>query len=107
MAVICIAYKTLICNQVREAIMYIKKSLRQDHKQWGLEDRFHWNTDWFKVGISKGLVLEWSVVAIAITMIPTNLKLNHPKSKQRGCHFAPIFNGFRQNGSHFVQTEHH
>ena len=47
----------------------------------------HWNTECFEVWISNGLVLEWSVIAIAISMVPTIPKLNHWKSQQKKATF--------------------
>ena len=54
----------------------------------------HWNTKCFDVKISNGLVLETSIIAKAIAMVPTTPKPKHCKSKQNGCHFVRIFNGF-------------
>ena len=62
----------------------------------------HWNTEWFKVPISSGLLLKWLVIAIAIAVVLTFPKLNHWKSKQNGSHFDWISNSFGQNGHHFV-----
>ena len=72
--------------------------------QWGLEYRTleyqtHWNTECFEVQISNGLVLEWSVIAKHIAMVPTIPKPNRRKSKQNGVHFVPIYNGLGENGS--------
>ena len=69
--------------------------------QWGLE--YH-TLEYlsFEVQISNGLVLEWSVIAIA--MVLNILKLNNLKSKNNGGHFVQISNGFRQNGHHFAQN---
>ena len=43
----------------------------------------HWNTELFKVQISNGSVLKWSV-------IPTIQKTNYWKSEQNGSHFVQI-----------------
>ena len=58
----------------------------------------------FEVWISNGSVLDWSVIAIAIAMVPTILKLNHWISEQNGEQFNWISKGFGQNGHHFVQN---
>ena len=77
--------------------------------QWGLEYqileyRTHWNSKHFKVWISKSSVLEWSVIAIAIAMVPTIPEPNQWKSKVDSSHFVQISNGFGQDGGHFVQN---
>ena len=38
-------------------------------------------------------------------MIRTILNPNHWKSKQNGCHFVPIYNGFRKHDRHSVQNK--
>ena len=55
------------------------------------------NTQHFEVQITNGSVLERSVLAIAIAMVPAILKLNHWKSEQNEGHFVQISNGFGQN----------
>ena len=82
-----------ICTAIQH---YIVHKIDQWPQYSGGLNIEHWNTKHFKVWIFHGLVLEWSVIAIA--MAPTILKLNHWKSKQNGS------NGSRQNGRHFVQN---
>ena len=95
----CLRYQT-----EREAIVHKKDGPIKNKKvKWGLEYQ-HWNTKHFEVPISNGSVLEWSLIAIAIAMIPTILKPNHWKFEQNGHHFVPISNDFRQNDQHFVQN---
>ena len=70
-----------------------------------LEYGTHWNTKLFEVWIFNGLVLGWSVIAIAIGMVLTIPKLSHCKNpKKLAAIFVPISNGFGQNGRHFVQN---
>ena len=52
----------------------------------------HWSTERFEVQISNGSVLEWSIMAIAVTMVPTIRKPNHWKSEQNCGHFVLISN---------------
>ena len=56
-------------------------------KYWTLEYQTHWNTKPFEVRISNVSVLEWTVIAIAIAMVPAIQKLNHWKSEQNDHHF--------------------
>ena len=61
-----------------------KKSLnyRNNPNYSGGLNTKHWNTERFEVQISDGSVLECSVTAIAIAMVPTILKPNHWKSEK-------------------------
>ena len=54
----------------------------------------HWNTKHFEFRISNGLVLEWSVMAIAKAMVPTILKPNQWKSEQKWSRICADFQWF-------------